>query len=56
VDDVKECPQWLIGSSDYMVDRLDMIRDETGISYMVFGPPNVDMFDSLAEKIMLHLN
>jgi probable F420-dependent oxidoreductase len=56
VDDVKECPQWLIGSSDFMVDRLDMIRDETGISYMVFGPPNVDMFDSLAEKIMLHLN
>jgi alkanesulfonate monooxygenase SsuD/methylene tetrahydromethanopterin reductase-like flavin-dependent oxidoreductase (luciferase family) len=55
VDVVKECPQWLIGSSDDIIDRLNMIRKETGINYMVFGPPNVETFDKLTETVMLHL-
>ena len=52
---VKDCPQWLIGSSDEIVDRLKMIRDETDISYMVFGPDNTETFDAFAKKVMIHL-
>jgi probable F420-dependent oxidoreductase len=55
VDDVKDCPLWLIGSKEEIVDKLRMIRDETGISYMVFGPGNIELFDQLANNVMSKL-
>ena len=55
VDDVKDCPQLLIGSVEEIVDKLRMIHDETGISYMVFGPGNSELFDQLANNVMTKL-
>jgi hypothetical protein len=55
VDDVKDCPQLLIGSVEEIVDKLRMIRDETGISYMVFAPGNSELFDQLANSVMTKL-
>jgi probable F420-dependent oxidoreductase len=52
---VRDCPQFLIGSSDEVIDKLNMIRDQTGISYMVFGPDDVETFDRFAKEVMLHL-
>ena len=52
VDAVKACPQWLIGSSDDIIDKIKMIREETGISYMVFGPQNAESFDKFAYEVM----
>jgi len=45
----------LIGSKEEIVDKLRMIRDETGISYMVFGPGNIELFDQLANNVMSKL-
>jgi len=56
VDDMKGCPQWLIGSSEEIIDKLKMIRKETGISYMVFGPQNVESFNLFADEVMRGLN
>lgn len=55
VDEVKDCPLWLIGSVEEIVDKLRMIRDETGISYMVFAPGNSELFDQLANNVMTKL-
>jgi len=52
---VKECPQWLIGPSDEIIDKLKLIRKETGISYMVFGPQNAKTFDRFANEVMKEL-
>ncbi len=55
VDEVKDCPLILVGSKDEIVDKLTMIRDETGISYMVFGPRNSELFNQLANNVMKKL-
>jgi hypothetical protein len=55
VDEVKDCSLWLIGSVEEIVDKLRMIRDETGVSYMVFGPGNSELFDQLANNVMTKL-
>jgi len=55
VDAVKECPQWLIGSSEDVVDKIKMIREETGITYMVFAPKDVESFDKFANEVMKQL-
>jgi hypothetical protein len=47
---LKSNPHALIGSVDEIVDRLLMIREETDISYMVFGPTIVEAFDVFATK------
>ena len=53
--DMKDCPQWLVGSSDDIVDRLKMIREETGISYFVFGPQDAGSFDKFSTEVMKKL-
>ena len=55
VDAVKECPQWLIGSSDDILDKIKMIREETGINYIVFGPQKAESFDRFAYEVMKQL-
>jgi len=55
VHEVKDCPLILVGSVDEVVDKLTMIREETGISYMVFGPRNSELFDQLAKDVMKKL-
>ncbi len=55
VDDVRDCPQLLIGSVEEIVDKLRMIRSETGISYMVFAARNPKLFDQLANSVMTKL-
>jgi probable F420-dependent oxidoreductase len=55
VDAVMECPQWLIGSSDDVVDKIRMIREETGITYMVFAPRDVESFDKFSNEVMKRL-
>jgi len=51
-DVLKSDPHALIGSVDEIVDRLLMIRDETDISYMVFGPTIVEAFDVFANQVI----
>lgn len=55
VDAVKECPQWLIGSSDEIIEKVKMIHEGTGISYMVFGPQNAGLFERFAYEVMNRL-
>lgn len=55
VDEIKDCPLMLVGSVEEIVDKLRMIRDETGISYMVFAPGNTELFDQLANDVMKKL-
>ena len=52
VDTIKASPLALIGSVDEMVDKMSMIREETDISYMLFGPTNVGDFDLFAKKVI----
>jgi hypothetical protein len=56
VDDVRECPHILVGSVEEIVDKLRMIRDETGISYMIFAPGNTELFDQIANDVMKKLS
>ena len=51
-DVLKSNPHALIGSVDEIVDRLLMIREETDISYMVFGPTIVEAFDVFANQVI----
>ena len=53
---VVECPQWLIGSSGEIIDKLVMIREETGINYMVFCPTDMETIDIFAHEIVSKLN
>jgi len=52
VDVMKAHPQSLICTVDEMADKLSMIRDETDISYIAFGPTNVEAFDIFANKVI----
>lgn len=52
VDVVKGNLQVLCGSVDEISDKLLMIREETDISYMVFGPTNVKAFDLFANEVI----
>jgi len=45
-------PQALIGSVDEMTDKLLMIREEKGISYMTFRPANIKEYNLFANKII----
>jgi len=56
VEEVTECPQWLIGSSSDIVEKLRRLRDETGINYMVFGPTSAEQFIELAESVLKPLS
>jgi probable F420-dependent oxidoreductase len=56
VDIVRRSPQVIVGSVDEVVDKLSLIRDETDISYFVFGPINLEAFDVLAGEVIPALN
>jgi len=55
LDDVRECPQWLIGSGGEIREKLKMLREETDINYMVFGPTDIDQIDVLAKDVVARL-
>jgi probable F420-dependent oxidoreductase len=52
VEDLRACPQCLIGSSMDICEKLTTLRAETGITYMVFGPADATFIDTFAESIM----
>lgn len=52
VDVIKAHPQVLICTVNEMADKLLMIREETDISYMAFGPTNVKAYNLFANKVI----
>lgn len=52
VDTLKASPLALIGSVDDIVDKLSMIREETDISYMLFGPTDAKDFEPFAKEVI----
>jgi len=52
LDMLKENVQILICPVDEMVDKLSLIREETDISYMDFGPLNVEDHDIFAKEVI----
>jgi probable F420-dependent oxidoreductase len=52
LDMLKENVQILIGSVDEMIEKLSLIREETDISYMDFGPINVKDHDIFAKEVI----
>ena len=56
LDAVRAQPQWLIGSSDEVIDKLVMIRKETGINYMVFAPFEMESIDTFANDVLSQLS
>ena len=52
VDYIKAHPQVLVGTVDEMIDKLSLIREETDISYMVFGPTNLKDLDTFAKEVI----
>ena len=52
VDLLKDSLQGLICPIDELVDKLLLIREGTDISYMVFGPTNIEDFGLFATKVI----
>ncbi len=55
VDWIKAHPQALVGTVDEMIDKLLLVREETDISYMVFGPNNLQDLDRFANEVIPEL-
>jgi len=52
VDLLKAHPQALVGTVDEMIEKLSIVREETDISYMVFGPTNLKDLDTFAKEVI----
>jgi hypothetical protein len=45
----------LIGSGGEIREKLKMLREETDINYMVFGPTDIVQIDVLAKDVVARL-
>jgi alkanesulfonate monooxygenase SsuD/methylene tetrahydromethanopterin reductase-like flavin-dependent oxidoreductase (luciferase family) len=52
IDRVKAHSQGLIGSVNEIINRLSLICEETDISYIVFGPTNINDYELFATEVI----
>ena len=56
IEEVKRCPQFLIGSASEIQEQLKLLREKTGISYIVIPGSNFDLVTQFAESVIRPLH
>ena len=55
IEEVKRCPQFLIGSPSQIQEQLKKLQDETGISYIVIPGSKFDKVRDFANSVVKQL-